>query len=96
MQLMVVYDITDDKLRTKISEKLKDYGLERIQYSAFQGALLAHAQRSLVTDLRRLLSDGEETDSIIIFPLCKSCFQNRITIGTEKVMEPDEQKVTVF
>jgi CRISPR-associated protein Cas2 len=93
---IVVYDITDDSLRYKTSEKLKDYGLERIQYSAFQGELPKHSLASLRTDLRKLLNDGEETDSIIIFPLCSSCFNNRIELGDEREMDKDDQQVSVF
>ncbi|MFW9804058.1 MAG: CRISPR-associated endonuclease Cas2, partial [Candidatus Thorarchaeota archaeon] len=74
----------------------KDYGLERIQFSAFQGALVRHRLASLRTDLRKLLNDGVETDSIIIFPLCNSCFKNRIVLGENREMERDEQEVSIF
>jgi CRISPR-associated protein Cas2 len=96
MRWIVVYDITDDNLRGKVSERLKDYGLERIQYSAFQGELPRHELSSLHTDMRRFLNKGDETDSVIIFPLCDSCFKNKIVIGAEKEMEVDGQKVTIF
>ncbi|NWF94506.1 MAG: CRISPR-associated endonuclease Cas2 [Candidatus Thorarchaeota archaeon] len=96
MRWIVVYDITNDVLRGKVSERLKDYGLERIQYSAFQGELLRHALASLKTDLRRMLNEGEETDSVIIFPLCDSCFKTRITIGADKEMEGDAERVSLF
>jgi CRISPR-associated protein Cas2 len=96
LQWIVVYDITDDNLRQKVSERLKDYGLERIQYSAFQGELARHVQRSLETDIRKLLNDGIETDSVICFPLCNSCFQNRRVIGAKKELKKDEEKVVVF
>ena len=39
MHCLVVYDISDDKLRTKVADILMDYGLDRIQYSAFAGKL---------------------------------------------------------
>jgi hypothetical protein len=35
----VVYDIVDDGVRGRVANACKDYGLERIQYSAFCGAL---------------------------------------------------------
>jgi CRISPR-associated protein Cas2 len=35
----VVYDIEDDRVRARIASACKDYGLERIQYSAFCGQL---------------------------------------------------------
>ncbi|MGQ4911851.1 MAG: CRISPR-associated endonuclease Cas2 [Candidatus Thorarchaeota archaeon] len=96
MQLIVVYDITKDTLRGKISERLKDYGLERIQYSAFQGELPIHSQRSLETDIRRMLNDGDETDSVLFFPLCASCFNNRRQVGAEKELKSHETGVSVF
>lgn len=96
MQLIVVYDITNDALRGKISERLKDYGLERIQFSAFQGELPHHSQRSLETDIRKLLNDGDETDSVLFFPLCSSCFNNRREVGAKKEMKTHETGVSVF
>jgi CRISPR-associated protein Cas2 len=92
----VVYDITKDPLRYKVSERLKDYGLERIQYSAFHGELRKHEQRSLETDIKRLLNDGDETDSVIFFSLCNSCFNSRHEIGAEKGMDDDGSKAVVF
>ncbi len=96
MRWIIVYDITDDGLRQKVSERLKDYGLERIQYSAFQGELPRHALSSLMTDLRKLLNEGIETDSVIVLPICDSCFKNILTIGAKKEMESDATRVSVF
>ncbi|MEM2141670.1 MAG: CRISPR-associated endonuclease Cas2 [Candidatus Thorarchaeota archaeon] len=96
MRWIVVYDITDDSLRERVSERLKDYGLERIQYSTFQGELLRHVLSSLRTDLQKLVNEGDETDSVIIFPLCDPCFRGRIVIGAEKEMEGIGERVRVF
>jgi len=96
VRYIVIYDITDDNLRNKVSERLKDYGLERIQFSAFQGELARHVVSSLQTDMRRLLHDGEETDSVIFFPLCNSCFNGKCVIGAGKEMEKDGEKVSFF
>ena len=91
-----MYDITNDLLRGKVSERLKDYGLERIQYSTFQGDLPIHAQKSLETDIQKMLNDGEETDSVLFFPLCSSCFNGRRQIGAEKEMKTNETGVSLF
>ena len=40
--LLLVYDIPDDRKRTKIADACLDYGLDRIQFSAFLGWLLAN------------------------------------------------------
>lgn len=91
MRYIVVYDITDDNLRTLTSETLKDYGLKRIQKSAFMGNLKKHALNSLLTDLRRMIT----VDSVIVFPLCDSDFRNMVSIGREFV-EEEKQDVQFF
>ncbi len=96
MHIIVIYDITDDGLRGKISERLKDYGLERIQFSAFQGEMTRHGLNSLTVDMKKFLNDGEETDSIVIFQLCASCFDGRIVLGAKKEMEKDEVRLSFF
>jgi CRISPR-associated protein Cas2 len=55
MRCLVIYDITDDKARNKIADACLDYGLERIQYSAFAGKLGSTHQRELERKIRRLL-----------------------------------------
>ena len=39
LRTLVIYDIEDDRIRLKISETCLDYGLVRIQFSAFLGTL---------------------------------------------------------
>jgi CRISPR-associated protein Cas2 len=65
----VVYDIEDDKIRLKISETCLDYGLERIQYSAFSGYLSRNKTEELFYKLRDLL--GDEKGRILALNLCK-------------------------
>ena len=50
---MVLYDVPDDNLRTRVSEACKDYGLERIQYSAFLGQLTRNRTEELAQRLKR-------------------------------------------
>lgn len=92
MRYIIVYDITDDNLRTLTSETLKDYGLKRIQKSAFMGNLQKHALNSLLTDLRRLIITA---DSVIVFPLCDSDFRNMISIG-QPFVEEEGKEVEFF
>ncbi len=71
--LIVSYDITNDKVRTRFSKLLKKYW-RRLQYSVFE---LKHSERVLNTILVEI--DGiytkqfANTDSIIIFNLCEGC-----------------------
>lgn len=68
MQTLVIYDIPDDKIRNKISEACKDYGLTRVQYSAFLGDINYNRRDELRQRLRRTL--GKKEGNIQIYPLC--------------------------
>ncbi len=80
MQTLVVYDIPSDKLRNRIAETCKDYGLERIQWSAFMGELDHYRRGELALKLGRTL--GREDGSIHLYPLCEKDMGLRVTIGT--------------
>ncbi len=47
LRTLVIYDIEDDKIRLKISETCLDYGLVRIQFSAFLGTLNRNKREEL-------------------------------------------------
>ena len=68
MKVLVVYDIANDSLRSKISEILKDFGLMRIQKSAFIGYLSSQERKDLEKVLSRKSLEGN--DRIDIFPIC--------------------------
>ena len=68
MKVLVVYDITNDSLRNKIADILKDFGLVRIQKSAFIGYLTSEERKDLEKILSRKSLEGN--DRIDIFPIC--------------------------
>jgi len=82
MQTLVVYDIPEDNLRTKISEICKDYGLQRIQYSAFLGDLNRNRREELQQRFRRIL--GKRAGNIQIYPLCDKDVALRVEIAGAK------------
>lgn len=53
--VLVMYDIADDGLRNRIADACLDYGLERVQFSAFMGELGRVHQRELELRLRELV-----------------------------------------
>ena len=46
VSVVLIYDIENDRLRTRIADACMDYGLERIQFSAFFGKMNADSGRS--------------------------------------------------
>lgn len=72
----VIYDISDDRVRSVVANLCKSYGLYRVQKSAFLGTLNSNQQDSLAIACRDLI---EEEDSVYLFPMCNSCL-NRIQL----------------
>ena len=71
MLTVIVYDITDNTSRLHLIKKLQFFGLKRLQKSVFIGYLETKDRLELVKDLNSFLSN--DSDSIVIFPLCESC-----------------------
>jgi CRISPR-associated protein Cas2 len=76
---LVVYDIPSDKLRNRVAEACKDYGLERIQWSAFLGDLNVTRRRELELRLRRTL--GRAPGNIQVYPICDKDMNLRVEIA---------------
>ena len=55
MKCLLIYDIPDDNVRTKIANFCLDYGLDRVQYSAFLGDLSTNHQEELMLKIEAKL-----------------------------------------
>jgi CRISPR-associated protein Cas2 len=84
MLVWVIYDITDDKLRSSVSRICQDYGLYRVQKSVFLGDLNKNEWDSLAVECEDVIEDG---DSVYVFPLCDDCFKKIKVIGDEFDMD---------
>jgi CRISPR-associated protein Cas2 len=69
VSLVLIYDIEDDRLRTRVADVCLDYGLERIQFSAFFGKLNRNRRQELALRLRNEL--GDESGRVRIIPVCE-------------------------
>jgi len=81
MKCLLVYDIPDDRIRTKVADACLDYGLDRIQYSAFLGDLEKTHQEELMIKLAKRL--GKQPGNIQLFPLCETDWRGRKVIILE-------------
>lgn len=52
---ILVYDIPDDGKRAKIADACIDYGMDRIQYSAFYGKLRSVHEDELILKIKKIL-----------------------------------------
>lgn len=67
MYIMLLYDISSDRIRNKIADTCLNYGLDRTQYSAFVGDLSRNHQEELMLKCTRLL--GDEPGALLLVPI---------------------------
>ncbi len=71
--IIISYDISDDKLRTKFSKYLERYG-HRIQYSVFEIDNSERVLDNIVNEIKnRFEKKFDQRDSIVIFILSNWC-----------------------
>lgn len=89
MRCLVIYDIPDDRTRTRVSDACLDYGLERVQWSAFMGELNHTLQRELLLKIRNTL--GKKAAKVRLLPI------NEIMWQEQRIIEqgdPDVERIT--
>lgn len=75
MNCLLVYDIPNDNKRAKIADACLDYGLDRIQYSAFTGRLAKTHQEELMLRIQKIL--GKKPGNIQLFTICADDWAKR-------------------
>ena len=78
MKCLLIYDITDDAARSKIADFCLNYGLDRVQYSAFMGDLSRNHQEELMLRIEDRLA--ESPGKITLYPMCKQDWRQRIEV----------------
>jgi len=81
-KVVVVYDISDDKIRFRVARYLQAKGLSRIQRSAFVGSLQGGRIKDLVRGLSRLIDP--DTDVVHIFSIQPVEWERKIVLGTPR------------
>lgn len=98
MFLWLVYDITDNVLRNRVSEKCLDFGLYRFQKSVFFGELDQERIYNFAEEIEQVL-DHEESikeDSVLLSPVCASSLGKRLVIGKNFNLDSYAEKECLF
>ena len=95
MLVWVIYDISDDRIRGRVAQICKGYGLYRVQKSAFLGDLNKNELDAIALECEELI---EESDSVFVFPLCDDCFKKIKLIGEgfDKELVSDKIVTRIF
>jgi CRISPR-associated protein Cas2 len=79
MVTWVVYDISSDGVRGKVAKMCKEYGLYRVQKSAFLGDMNKNEKDELLLRCKEIVD--EENDSVYIFPMCDDDYRKVKMLG---------------
>lgn len=88
MHCLLIYDIPEDKIRSKVADACLDYGLDRIQYSAFYGDISRNLQEELfqkVTDLLR-----KQPGSVQLMAVCETDWRGRLVYEKSSLIAAEE------
>jgi CRISPR-associated protein Cas2 len=89
MLVVVVYDIPDDRRRTKLADFLEGYG-RRVQYSVFECFLSLQEMKDLHQKVRKKVN--EEEDNVRFYWLSEQGVSRSLAIGSP----PPEPPPTVY
>jgi CRISPR-associated protein Cas2 len=79
VKTFVIYDVEDDRVRTKIADACQDYGLMRIQFSTFFGELSRNRQEELQQRIGRLI--GKTAAYVVLLPICHHDMDAMLEVG---------------
>ena len=86
MFYIVLYDISDDRKRNRVSKIILDFG-SRVQYSVFECNLDDDLLKKMTSRISKVVS---EDDSIRIYALCAKCKASVKIFGSGKLTEDEE------
>ena len=75
----ILYDISNNKVRTKVSKECKKAGLIRVQKSIFLGKLKWNRFDELSEMFDELIDD--DLDKVYLFPFCQDDFKQIKVLG---------------
>ncbi len=91
MHVLVIYDITPDNIRFKVASICKDFGLVRIQKSAFLGVMASERRKEMKVRLEKAIKRVK--GNIQIFQIPEPYISLREIIGEIEKYEESEDLV---
>lgn len=77
-----MYDVPDDRLRTRIATICEDYGMQRIQYSTFVGPMSRNRQEEAFLKIKRRV--GKQEANVLLLGVCDKDLAMRMHLVVTK------------
>ncbi len=84
MNIIIIFDIKFKTNQEKIEKILRHTGLRKIQTNTYIGNLEKNQLKNLKTQIKETI---KTTDTLIILPICKTCYNKKETYGNIKFKE---------
>jgi CRISPR-associated protein Cas2 len=81
--ILVVYDISNNKRRTKLHNALLNYGTP-VQYSVFECLLDKKAEKEMRQAVNRIIRPRK--DHVRFYVMCRSCLQKFSASGGREIL----------
>jgi len=91
MFTLVIYDITEDNLRTEVAQACKTHGLVRVQKSAFLGQISSSLRKELIAILKNIVE--ESNNNIQVYVICRPDISLKVELG--KPFKGEESEMLV-
>lgn len=92
-RIIVVYDVSDNNKRTKLSNYLKSKGLVRVQRSMFIGRVSSQTLKDVERGAKRIIDSG--TDIVHIIPLTAYGYTHMKVLGNPLNKVGEEKTVVI-
>ena len=79
MMTWFIYDITDDRNRSRLIKIAQKHGLYRVQKSVFLGNVNKNKMDEIILESKKIINLKE--DSVYIFPMCEKDFKMAVLLG---------------
>lgn len=79
MFVVVTYDISSDKTRTKLHKTLRRFG-ERVQFSVFECILTNEMFEQMCSEIAVVL-EHQELWRVRYYEICEACRRRTVTLG---------------
>lgn len=92
----VLYDIEQDRARSRVARYCKQAGLYRVQYSVFLGTLNENEKDTLELQIEAEINSDK--DKVYIFPMSKSELRSTTVLGQalDKKLVTDQVQALFF
>ncbi|AFM02523.1 CRISPR-associated endoribonuclease Cas2 [Bernardetia litoralis DSM 6794] len=98
MTYLILYDISEDRIRTHISKHLEERGCRRVQKSVFMAKMSIEKYHEIRDYLQQIQDEYENDDTILFIPISQQVLRETYMIGNNIPFldAVDDKKVLIF